>query len=98
MSPGYKPEFLKRSNIVPLQLARKRYARPTAEELNAALNDSTAFLIVRHPLERLLSAYRDKIQYALPNSHHAKLGQRIVQQFRRKIDKVMETGTCGVVL
>ncbi|XP_054277247.1 carbohydrate sulfotransferase 11-like [Macrosteles quadrilineatus] len=84
---GYKREFLRRSNIVPLQLARKRYPRPTVKELHAALNDSLAFLIVRHPLERLLSAYRDKIQYALPNTHHAKLGQRIVLQFRNKIDK-----------
>uniref|UniRef100_A0A1B6EP42 Carbohydrate sulfotransferase n=1 Tax=Cuerna arida TaxID=1464854 RepID=A0A1B6EP42_9HEMI len=84
---GYKPEFLKNNNLVPLQLARKKYARPSVEELNVALNDSIAFLIVRHPLERLLSAYRDKIQYALPNTHHSKLGQRIITQFRNKIDK-----------
>ncbi|KAG8287227.1 hypothetical protein J6590_043595 [Homalodisca vitripennis] len=84
---GYTPEFLKNNNMVPLQLARKKYARPSVEELNVALNDSIAFLIVRHPLERLLSAYRDKIQYALPNTHHSKLGQRIIIQFRNKIDK-----------
>ncbi|XP_075215151.1 carbohydrate sulfotransferase 11-like [Lycorma delicatula] len=79
---GYKPVFLRRSNVVPLQLARRRYPRPSLSELQAALNDSLAFLIVRHPFERLLSAYRDKIQYALPNTPHQKLGNDIIQKYR----------------
>lgn len=44
-----------------------------------------SFLIVRHPLERLLSAYRDKIQYAVSGSYHFKLGRDIIKQYRRKV-------------
>ncbi|CAH1394088.1 unnamed protein product [Nezara viridula] len=79
---GYKPNFLKRTNIVPLQLARRKYPRPSLQELKTALNTSYSFIIVRHPFERLLSAYRDKIQYALPNTPHQKLGNEIISKFR----------------
>ncbi|GAB0096286.1 hypothetical protein DMENIID0001_117720 [Sergentomyia squamirostris] len=48
-----------------------------------SLNDSVAFIIVRHPFERLLSAYRDKLQNALPNSFHHKLGNIIISKYRR---------------
>lgn len=47
------------------------------------MNGSISFVIVRHPFERLVSAYKDKIQYALPNSHHQKLGVRIIQKYRK---------------
>ncbi|XP_014249508.1 carbohydrate sulfotransferase 11 isoform X2 [Cimex lectularius] len=83
---GYRANFLKRTNIVPLQLARRRYPRPTLAELKAALNNSFSFIIVRHPLERLLSAYRDKIQYALPNTPHQKLGNEIVLKYRKQYE------------
>ncbi|KAL1129815.1 hypothetical protein AAG570_012759 [Ranatra chinensis] len=86
---GYKPNFLKRSNIVPLQLARRKYPRPTLSELKSALNNSLAFLIVRHPLERLLSAYRDKIQYALPNTPHQKLGNEIILRYRNQKKRLL---------
>lgn len=80
---GYSPEFLKKTKDVPLQLARRRYPRPSVEALREAINGSVSFLIVRHPFERLVSAYKDKIQYALPNSHHQKLGIRIIQKYRK---------------
>lgn len=79
---GYSPKFLYRTKVVPLQLARKRYPRPTLQELQEALNDSLSFLIVRHPLERLLSAYRDKMQSPLPNTMHQKLGNQIILKYR----------------
>lgn len=44
-----------------------------------------SFLIVRHPFERLLSAYRDKLQYALPHTFHQKLGNMIVRKFRKAV-------------
>ncbi|XP_034246572.1 carbohydrate sulfotransferase 11 isoform X2 [Thrips palmi] len=81
---GYTPHFLKQSKVVPLQLARQRYPRPSLETLRDALNSSISFLIVRHPLERLLSAYRDKIQYSLPHTLHQRLGIRIIQKYRTK--------------
>ncbi|XP_034947671.1 carbohydrate sulfotransferase 11-like isoform X1 [Chelonus insularis] len=84
---GYSPQFLKASKAVPVSLARQRYPRPTADELSRYLNDSVSFLIVRHPFERLLSAYRDKLEQSLPNTLHSKLGMRIINQFRYKDPK-----------
>ncbi|XP_069681691.1 carbohydrate sulfotransferase 11-like isoform X2 [Periplaneta americana] len=81
---GYSPKFLRSSKLVPLNLARRRYPRPSLRALRAALNDSIAFLIVRHPLERLLSAYRDKIQFSLPHTLHQKLGNEIILRYRKK--------------
>lgn len=79
---GYSPSVLIRSKNIPLVLARNKYGRPTILQLQEALNDSTSFLIVRHPLERLLSAYRDKIQFALPFTLHQKLGTQIILKYR----------------
>ncbi|XP_063701867.1 carbohydrate sulfotransferase 11 isoform X2 [Culicoides brevitarsis] len=81
---GYSPEFLKKTKLVPLILARKRYPRPSVEELIEAQNGSITFLIVRHPFERLLSAYRDKLQFALPHTLHSALGQKIIRKYREK--------------
>ncbi|XP_042890743.1 carbohydrate sulfotransferase 11-like [Penaeus japonicus] len=62
---GFSQEELKKSGSSPVELARKEaYARPTPDELLAALGnpETTSFLIVRDPFQRLLSAYRDKIE------------------------------------
>lgn len=55
-------------------------------QLERALNDSISFLIVRHPFERLLSAYRDKIMFAIPHSFHDKLGTRIIRKYRKNVN------------
>ncbi|XP_066587282.1 carbohydrate sulfotransferase 11 isoform X3 [Prorops nasuta] len=81
---GYSPQFLKASKAVPVSLARQRYPRPTAEELARFLNDSISFLIVRHPFERLLSAYRDKLEQSLPHTFHSNLGSYIVWHYRSR--------------
>ncbi|XP_026477900.1 carbohydrate sulfotransferase 11-like, partial [Ctenocephalides felis] len=80
---GYSKQYLRRSNTVPLTLARRRYPRPSLQQLQQALDDSISFLVVRHPLERLLSAYRDKMQFALPHTLHQKLGARIIVKYRK---------------
>jgi len=54
-------------------------------QLNEALNNSISFLIVRHPFERLLSAYRDKLQFALPHTFHQKLGNAIIRKYRKAV-------------
>lgn len=54
-------------------------------QLEKAMNDSLTFLIVRHPFERLLSAYRDKIMFAIPHSLHDKLGHRIIKKYRKSV-------------
>ncbi|KAJ1530571.1 hypothetical protein ONE63_005455 [Megalurothrips usitatus] len=79
---GYTPHYLKQSKVVPLQLARQRYPRPSLQTLQEALNTSISFIIVRHPLERLLSGYRDKFQYSLPHTLHQRLGLKIIQKYR----------------
>ncbi|XP_015597046.1 carbohydrate sulfotransferase 11 isoform X2 [Cephus cinctus] len=84
---GYSPQFLKTSKTVPMTLARQRYPRPTAEELARYLNDSISFLIVRHPFERLLSAYRDKLKQSLPHTYHSKIGASIVSHYRPRDPK-----------
>lgn len=55
-------------------------------QLREAQNDSVTFIIARNPFERLLSAYRDKIVFALPYSFHDKLGRSIVRNYRKKVE------------
>ncbi|KAG8225639.1 hypothetical protein J437_LFUL013668, partial [Ladona fulva] len=59
---GYTADFLKRTKKAPLNLARTRFPRPSVQELREALPNSLSFLIVRDPFERLLSAYRNKLE------------------------------------
>ncbi|KAI8420150.1 hypothetical protein MSG28_008721 [Choristoneura fumiferana] len=80
---NYTAAFLDKTKEVPLGLARKKYARPSAEMIKKAQVDSISFLIVRHPLERLASAYNDKIVHAWPKSFHDKMGYRIIRKYRK---------------
>lgn len=105
---GYSPQYLRKTNTVPLELARKRYERVSIQQvmcpggvgsytdshfgfhfsnlqLEKAMNNSVTFLIVRHPFERLLSAYRDKIMFAIPHSLHDKLGNKIIRKYRKNV-------------
>ncbi|XP_015126739.1 carbohydrate sulfotransferase 11 [Diachasma alloeum] len=58
---------------------------PEAEE---AMRSTTKFLVVRHPFERLLSAYRDKLENSVAGREHGtlhfyrKYGATIVQKYR----------------
>lgn len=46
--------------------------------------NSISFLTVREPFERLLSAYRNKLE-GCRNKYYKILGKQIVQKFRKKI-------------
>ena len=48
--------------------------------------NTTAFLVVRHPFERLVSAFRDKLERSHPDNNYyfEMYGATIVQQFRRE--------------
>ncbi|XP_030385116.1 carbohydrate sulfotransferase 11 isoform X2 [Scaptodrosophila lebanonensis] len=81
---GYSPSYLRKTKKILLNLARERYPRVSLEELREAQNDSVTFIIARNPFERLLSAYRDKMVFALPYSFHDKLGRSIVRNYRKK--------------
>lgn len=67
---------------LPQAMARERYPRPSADELLLASSNSTSMIIVRHPFERLSSAYRDKMQNCPPISMYANLADEIIMNFR----------------
>ncbi len=61
---GYPDVYLKKQRIPPVSLARKFYHRPSKVELGEEMENSVSFLIARHPFDRFVSAYRDKIANA----------------------------------
>ncbi|KAH8402861.1 hypothetical protein KR222_007681 [Zaprionus bogoriensis] len=89
---GYTPNYLHKTKKILLNLARERYPRVTLQELREAQNGSITFIIARNPFERLLSAYRDKIVFALPYSFHDKLGRSIVRSYRKKPKLIARAG------
>ncbi|XP_068230810.1 carbohydrate sulfotransferase 11-like isoform X2 [Palaemon carinicauda] len=80
---GFTEQELLHAKETPIQLARKRYARPTVEDLQQIMNSTRqplSFLIARHPLQRLVSGYRDKILSG--NRYYSKLARNILRQYR----------------
>lgn len=75
-------QYLQRTKASPIDLARKRFPRPTANELNDYISNTISFLIVREPFERLLSAYRNKLE-GCRNKYYKLLGEQIVKKFRK---------------
>ncbi|CRK93608.1 CLUMA_CG007138, isoform A [Clunio marinus] len=78
---GYDPKYLQKTITTPLELARKRFPRPNIDDLNEAVENSITFLVVREPFERLLSAYRNKMEDG-KNPYYKLLGDQIVKKFR----------------
>ena len=53
--------------------------------------DLTAFMVVRHPFERLVSAYRDKLE-RMDLHYYEKYGKKIVYRFRERAMKALGAG------
>ncbi|KAK7078753.1 hypothetical protein SK128_004287 [Halocaridina rubra] len=62
---------------------RELYPKPdNPRERNSVLEESMKIIIVRHPLDRLLSAYRDKmLRVRNPNDPFVKLQEKIIKQY-----------------
>ncbi|TDG45793.1 hypothetical protein AWZ03_007748 [Drosophila navojoa] len=80
---GYDLKYLQRTEVQPLELARQRFPRPELSELVELLPSALSFLFVRDPFERILSAYRNKLE-GNRNSFYKALGTKIVHRYRRR--------------
>ncbi|CAH2075178.1 unnamed protein product, partial [Iphiclides podalirius] len=87
---GYDKKFLSRTRYTPLTLARRVFPRPSEEELRDAITTPgvISLLIVREPFVRLLSAYRDKLEYVSP-PFYRKLAKTIVTEHREQATKIL---------
>ncbi|KAL0109943.1 hypothetical protein PUN28_013528 [Cardiocondyla obscurior] len=71
-------------------IARRVIPELEYPEADRALDTSKKLLIVRHPFERLLSAYRDKLENSVAGREHGtlhfyrKYGAKIVRKYRKK--------------
>lgn len=89
---GYSEKYLKETERYPLLMAREKYPRPSKKELFKVLENenSVSVIIGRHPFERVVSAYRDKIVGAKDFTLHDKIRRNITRYFRGvKIPKVI---------
>ena len=89
---GYSETFLKETERYPLLMAREKYTRPSEKDLLKVLeNGKTVSVIIgRHPYERVVSAYRDKIVGAKDFTLHDKIRRNITSYFRGvRIPKVI---------
>ncbi|XP_033154470.1 carbohydrate sulfotransferase 11 [Drosophila mauritiana] len=80
---GYDVKYLQRTETQPLELARKRFPRPELGELMELLPSALSFLFVRDPFERILSAYRNKLE-GNKNTFYKALGNKIVHRYRMR--------------
>ncbi|PSN31589.1 hypothetical protein C0J52_26828 [Blattella germanica] len=89
MSGILTPENLsryKKGNIQMNYLAKEGYPQiKTRKQLEENLKDVTRFIIVRHPFERILSAFRDKLE-------HRKDREFYYKRYGRQIVKTQRTG------
>ncbi|RLU20365.1 hypothetical protein DMN91_006973 [Ooceraea biroi] len=80
---------LVRRNVVQISDIVRQKFQPDADfnKTYERVSKSKKFLIVRHPLERLLSAYRDKLEHMQGREYYYKrFGRRIALKYRQSSD------------
>ena len=93
---GYSETYLEETKRYPLLVAREKYTRPSKNKLLKVLDNekSVSVIIGRHPFERVVSAYRDKIVGAKDFTLHDRIRRNITRYFRGvKIPKVVQSST-----
>ena len=74
-------------NPPPNNAGLKNLTKSLTSKMSPLLNtNTTAFLVVRHPFERLVSAFRDKLERTHGNNsfYYQTYGKSMVHQFRNK--------------
>ncbi|PSN45929.1 hypothetical protein C0J52_20206 [Blattella germanica] len=85
---GYSESYLHETNKQLSTLARELFPELEFTEAEEAFHQTVKLLVVRHPFERLLSAYRDKLENTNVGAEHGtahfykKFGSKIVRKFR----------------
>ncbi|XP_050692118.1 uncharacterized protein LOC126983463 [Eriocheir sinensis] len=85
-----------RTQTQPVQkLVKMFYPKLSGLAAPSITANTTHFMVVRHPLERLLSCYRDKFQLASKDYYYHIIGEKVVRRYRQALqhmpkDEVME--------
>lgn len=84
----YPKNYLKHGRIVAPALTRSSHQN-YLKNLKKFNQSEISFIVVRHPFERLVSAYRDKLERShaknyLTDFYYKTYGRKIVQKYRQK--------------